>query len=207
MNSVTLYSSYVLIIIIIATINLFFLIRLGGALPISFTIPNFLPYLPKSLFAWGIDNTPKILDTPDKNSDQKRDNSNKAKQNLSNEDLDWTVLPPSVWTHLLMTRNPKQYWLSTESGQIIEPPRITKASEPALIAITKTKPHEFSRNHRHRHSPKHRKHSQTKVVIATVVQDQSRSSTTTEIPNVKKTTKLPRSRNPLCYFTALPCAD
>ncbi|KAI1693058.1 hypothetical protein DdX_20869 [Ditylenchus destructor] len=207
MNSVTLYSSYVLIIIIIAMINLFFLISLGEALPISFTIPNFLPYLPKSLFAWGIDHTPKILDTRDKNSDQKRDNSNKAKQNLSNEDLDWTVLPPSVWTHLLMTRNPKQYWLSTESGQIIESPRITKASEPALIAIAKTKPQEFTRNHRHRHSPKHPKHSQTKVVITTVVQDRAQSTTTTEIPIVKKTTKLPRSRNPLCYFTALPCAD
>ncbi|KAI1703978.1 hypothetical protein Ddc_16336 [Ditylenchus destructor] len=202
MNSVTLYSSYVLIL---ATIHLFILTRQSEAFPISVTIPSFLPYLPNSLFTWGIGDAPKplILDTRDKNSDQKRENKDKAEGNPSNEDWDWTILPPSVWTNLLTARDPEKYWLARKSVQLTEPSRTTKSSEPFRIAIAKPK----TRKHRHRHSRKHPRHSQTKAVLSTIVQDQVQSTTTTEIPIVLKRTKLPRSRNPLCYFTALPCAD
>ncbi|KAI1696066.1 hypothetical protein Ddc_20720 [Ditylenchus destructor] len=202
MNSVTLYSSYVLIL---ATIHLFILTRHGEAFPISLTIPSFLPYLPNSLFTWGIGDSPKpqILDTRNNNSDQRRENKDKAEGNPSNENWDWTALPPSVWKNLLMARNPEKYWLARKSVQLTEPSRTTKSSEPSLMAIAKPK----TRKHRHKHSRKHPRHSQTKAVLSTIVQDQVQSTTTTEIPIVKKRTKLPRSRNPLCYFTALPCAD
>ncbi|KAI1716889.1 hypothetical protein Ddc_10265 [Ditylenchus destructor] len=205
MNSVTLYTSYVLII---ATIHMLILTRLGEALPIGLTIPSFLPYLPKSLFTWGIDDAAELqIPNAEANADQKRGNPDKAKENPSNEDWDWTILPPSVWTNLLMTRNPEKYWLPTESIQITEPSRITKASEPALTAIARPK----MRIHRHRHSQKNPSHLLTKAVLSTVIQDQAQSTTTltttTEIPIVQKRTKLSRSRNPLCYFTALPCAD
>ncbi|KAI1703977.1 hypothetical protein Ddc_16335 [Ditylenchus destructor] len=199
MTPVTLYSSSVLIL---ATIHLFILTRHSEAFPISVTIPSFLPYLPNSLFTWGIDDAPK-LDTRDNNSDQKRENKDKAERNPSNKDWDWTILPPSVWTNLLTARNPEKYWMPTRSSSITEPSRTTKSSEPSRIAIAKPK----TRKHRHRHSRKHPRHSQTKAVLSVLVQDQVQSTTTTEISIVLKRTKLPRSRNPLCYFTALPCAD
>ncbi|KAI1695171.1 hypothetical protein DdX_19729 [Ditylenchus destructor] len=198
MNSATLYSSYVLIL---ATIHLLLLARPGEAFPPSLTIPDFVPYLPKSLFTWGISEAPEpeILEIQNKNSDQRRENP-------SNEDWDWTVLPPSVWNNLLTARNPERYWLPTKSAQVTEPSRTTKSPEPALISSAKPK----TRKHRPRHSRKHPRHSHTKAVLYTIVEDQVQSTTiatTTEIPIVKRTTKRPRSRNPLCYFTALPCAD
>ncbi|KAI1699757.1 hypothetical protein DdX_17141 [Ditylenchus destructor] len=136
----------------------------------------------------------------------KQRKSVKVKENPSNEDWDWTALPPSVWNNLLTARNPERYWLSTKSGQVTVSYRITKSLEPALISSAKPK----ARKHRPRHSRKHPRHSHTKAVLSTIVEDQIQSTTlatTTEIPIVKRTTKRPRSRNPLCYFTALPCAD
>ncbi|KAI1698870.1 hypothetical protein DdX_17668 [Ditylenchus destructor] len=203
MNPATLFSSYVLIL---ATI---LLSRPGEAFPPSLTIPNFLPYLPKSLFTWGISDAsePQILETRDKNSDQKRENPDKIKENPSNEDWDWSALPPSVWNNLLAARNPEKYLLATKSVQVTEPSTTIKSPEPALIAGEKSK----KRKHRQRHSRKHPRHSHTKAVLSTIVEDQVQSTTSmatiTEIPIVKRTTKRPRSRNPLCYFTALPCAD
>ncbi|KAI1696067.1 hypothetical protein Ddc_20721 [Ditylenchus destructor] len=195
MTPVTLYSSYILIL---AIIHLFILTRPGEASPLSVTIPNFIPYLPNSLFTWGISDSPKpqILDTRDKNSDQMSENLDKTKENPSNEDWDWTVLPPSVWMNLITASNPKKFWLPTQSSQMTESSRTIKSGEPSRIAIAKPK----TRKHRHRHSRKHPRHSQTKAVV----QYQVQSTTTTEIPIVKKRTKLPKSRNPLCYFTALP---
>ncbi|KAI1695858.1 hypothetical protein DdX_19354 [Ditylenchus destructor] len=206
MNPVTLYPSYVLIL---AMIHLLLLARPGEAFPPSLTIPNFVPYLPKSLFTWGLSaaSEPQILETRDKNSDQKSENPDKIQENHSNEDWDWTALPPSVWTNLLTARNPERYWLPTKSAQMTEPSKTTKSPEPALLASAKPK----TRKHRPRHSRKHPRHSHTKAVLYTEVEDQVQSTTSmttiTEIPIVKRTTKRPRSRNPLCYFTALPCAD
>ncbi|KAI1694002.1 hypothetical protein Ddc_22423 [Ditylenchus destructor] len=167
-------------VLILATVHLFILTRLGEALPTSFTIANFIPYFPKSFFTWGSCDAPKpqILDTSEKNADQKRNNPHKIKKNPSINDRDWFDLPPSIWV------NPEKYWLPTESVQVPETSRTTRTSKPALIAIAKPK----TRKHRHKHS---RRLPKTKP---------------TEIPIVQKRTKLLKSRNPLCYFT-MPCAD
>ncbi|KAI1705845.1 hypothetical protein Ddc_15588 [Ditylenchus destructor] len=147
---------------------------------LSPTIPNFLPYLPRSLGNW-IDSEPetRTVDTYQEDMDSSED----PIENSPDAIWDLNILPPSVWSNLL----------TSVRTEIPKTKKIREESYPVMMPGLQTRHLGYGHDYRRAHLSFGKRYLE-------------RQDEATVQKQREKTTKRSMGKNPLCYFTALPCS-